>query len=207
MQFEVTRAGAACRLVGSFAVHGQAGANRVPISARVGRRLLPTGRYRVLARRGPEALFAMRIVVARGRVVASQIVPVASSDACNRGARPAGYLLTPSGPLVATLPPLGTAPSRAESGAVATPQDASPQQQALGAQFTRSAASGLDLPRLFVLAAAGLALVLLAAATLPDQLVPLNGLGIVLLRRRVEIALAGTSTLVAAVLVYFVYGR
>ena len=63
------------------------------------------------------------------------------------------------------------------------------------------------IPGWIVLAAVGLAILLLGGATLPDQFVPLSGLGIVLLRRRAELALAGTSTLLAAVFVYLVYRR
>lgn len=205
MRFVVTKAGAACRLVGSFAVRGRAGANRVPLSARVGRRLLPAGTYRILATRGDEWLFAVRIVVARGRIVASKLVPVTSANACAGATGAAGDLLTPSGAL--TVAPLGKTPLRTIAGPAATPQDASPQHEALGAQFAQSVSSGLDVTRLAVLAAAGLALVLLGAATLPNDLVPASTLGLVLVRRRVELALLGASTLLAAVLVYLVYGR
>lgn len=207
VRFVVTKVGAACRPVGSFTVRGRAGANRVPLRARVGRHLLPRGTYRILATRGDEWLFAVRIVVARGRIVESEVVPVTSA-ACTGATRSAGELLTRSGVPFAAFAPLGRAPTSAKAGPAATPQDASPQHEALGAQFARSAAGGgIDLPRALLLAAMGLALLLLAAATLPDQFVPLTALGIVLLRRRAELALAGTSTLVVAAVAYLVYGR
>ena len=204
VRFVVTKAGTACRLVGSFAVRGRAGANRVPLSARVGRRLLPAGTYRILATRGDEWLFAVRIVVARGRIVASQLVPVTSAGACG-GAAPAGGRLTPSGGF--TMAPLGRASLRTLAGLTPTPQDASPQHEALGAQFAQSASGGVGVTRLAVLAAAGLALLLLGAATLPNELVPASTLGLFLVRRRVELALLGASTLLVAVLAYVVYGR
>jgi hypothetical protein len=206
VRFVVMKAGAACRLVGSFSVRGRAGANRVPLRARVGRHVLPGGTYRILATAGDEWLFAVRTVVARGRIVESEVVPVTSA-ACAGATSSAGDLLTRSGVPPAALAPLGRAPTSAKAGSGATPLDASPQHEALGAQFAQNASSGLDLTRLSIVAAAALALLLLAAATLPDQFVPLNGLGIVLLRRRVELAFAGAATLLAAVLAYLVYGR
>ena len=152
-------------------------------------------------------LFAIRIVVAGGRIVARDLVP-APATPCGGPLGTAAALAPPESRALWALA-LGTkaAPAGA-SAAAAGGQPAASRHQALGAQFSRSAAGGgVDLTRALVLAAVGLAILLLGGATLPDQFVPLSGLGIVLLRRRAELALAGTSTLLAAVFVYLVYRR
>src|SRR5207248_1135474 len=75
VRFVVTKLGPVCREVGSFVVAGHAGANSVPLRARVGHRHLRAGTYRILARSETETLFAIRIVVAGGRIVARDLVP------------------------------------------------------------------------------------------------------------------------------------
>jgi hypothetical protein len=56
-----------------------------------------------------------------------------------------------------------------------------------------------------VLAAVALAIALLGTAALPDDLVPSSHLGAVVVRRRIEFALAGASTLLFAVLAYLAF--
>jgi hypothetical protein len=209
VRFVVTKLGLVCRVVGSFVVYGRAGANSVPIRASVGHRRLGAGTYRILARSETQALFAIRIVVAGGRIVARELVQPEPAESCGGPLRAIG-LPAPAANRLLSAFALGTnaKPPGAAPTAAAGSQPAAPRHQALGAQFARSiVGGGIDLTRALLLGAAGLALLLLAAATLPDQFVPLTALGIVLLRRRVELAFAGVATLLAAVLAYLVYGR
>src|SRR5207244_7152823 len=101
-------------------------------------------------------------------------------------------------PEIRLLSALAPGPNAKPPAPATGSQPAAPRHESLGAQFARSVGGGIDLTRAFVLAAAGLAILLLAAATLPDQLGPLSGLGMLLLRRRLEMTLGGAATLVPA---------
>src|SRR5436190_10890366 len=67
VRFVVTELAPVCRAVGSFAVTGRSGPNRIRLRPRVGARNLGPGTYRVVATTQTRALFAVQIVVARGR--------------------------------------------------------------------------------------------------------------------------------------------
>jgi hypothetical protein len=203
VRFVFTKVGSVCRVVGSFVVRGHAGANSVPIRASVGHRRLRAGTYWIFASHQTQTLFAIRIVVAGGRIVARELV-AATAGPCGGPLGTTGPLAPSESRLLSAFAP-GSKPK--PPAAATGSQPAASRHQALGAQFAQSAGRGLDLTRLSVLAAAGLALMLLGAATLPNELVPASPLGFVLVRRRVEIALAGVSTLFAAVVAYLVYGR
>ena len=80
--------------------------------------------------------------------------------------------------------------------------------EALGAQFTQPpAGDARDVARMLVLVAVGISIMLLAAAATPDGLVRDSALGAVLMRRRIEVALAGAATLLVAVVGYLVSTR
>ena len=58
-----------------------------------------------------------------------------------------------------------------------------------------------------MLTAVALAIVLLGTASIPDDFVPRSQLGTLLVRRRIEVALAGASTLLVAVIAYLASTR
>jgi hypothetical protein len=200
VRFVVTQLTPVCRTIGSFAISGRAGGNRVRLTPRVGRRRLGAGTYSLVARRGPYALFAVRFAVGRGRIVGAQVVPTTSADPCHATLVPGAA--GPMGrPLTRRLTALATAPV-ARAGADPSPQRA----QALGAQFANTSYGGSDRAKTRVLVAVLIAIGLLAAAAIPDELVPDSRFGDALVRRRPELALGGLVTLVAAVVGYLASG-
>ena len=159
---------------------------------------------------GTHDLFGVRIVVARGLVRRAEIAPAIVSDPCSvmSGTDAVAFTQSPGGWIaaLASAGPSAPAPS-AGDGSGATPQSASPAAgEALGAQFARSL-SDRNLTMLLVLAAVAVAIALLGAAAIPDQFIPYSPLGAMLLKRRIEIALAGASTLLVAVIAYLASTR
>jgi hypothetical protein len=212
LRFVVTEVAPVCRRLGSFAVAGRPGRNRVPLRARVGGHRLAPGTYRLVARLGPRALFGVEFVVSRGRVVRrTRLAPSALGDPCLSFRAPAAAP-SPAPQSTALSAPGPTSPSASVGtgvqAAAAPPPDATPPHHpgaALGAQFTRVITGGSPLKRALVLAAVALAIALLGTAALPDDLVPRSHVGAVVVRRRIEIALAGASTLLVAVLAYLAF--
>jgi hypothetical protein len=218
VRFVVTQLEPVCRQVGSFVVSAHRGRNTVRLRPRVGGRRLAPGTYRVVARRGSVPLFGVRIVVANRRIVRRDLVAATPANPCApvAAAGAIGPVVAPIG--TAALAPAAVAPGKSAAGAPApkagvdggkaSPSAPKPQQphrgQALGAEFSQSPGAGTDLARLLVLAAVGLSILLLAAAALPDGVVPAAGVGAALARRRIEIALAGAVTLLGAVVAYLV---
>jgi hypothetical protein len=214
VRFVVTQISPVCRGIGSFAVAGRSGLNRVPLRARVGRHRLEPGTYRLVARLGRRALFGVEIVVSRGRVVRrTRLASGALGDPCRRGTRTSAAAALPVALQLAALRSAGPKPPSASTGtgrqAVAAPPPAAAPSDnpgaALGAQFTRAITGGSPLARALVLAAVALAIALLGTAALPDDLVPSSHIGAVVVRRRIELALAGASTLLVAVLAYLAF--
>ena len=213
VRFVVTELSPVCRRIGSFAVAGRPGINRVRFRGRVGKRRLEPGTYRLDARRGALALFGVRVVVARNRVI-----------------RPAGLARTSLGDACGTSTAFTAAAAReaarSELAALASPQPAplgaagspaSPFQpapaksepnhagQALGAQFTHTDAGGWSLATTLVLVAVAVAIALLTTAAVPNTIIPDPRVELFLVRRRTEIALAGVSILFLAVVAYLVW--
>jgi hypothetical protein len=83
------------------------------------------------------------------------------------------------------------------------PSHALPRGQALGTQFGKTA-GGSDGSRALLLAGAILAIFLLGLATLPVTALGEPRLAALVETRRIELALAGTTTLFAAVLAYLI---
>jgi hypothetical protein len=207
VRFAVTELAPACREIGSFAIAGRAGVNRVLLRGRVGSRRLEPGTYLLSVRFGTHDLFGVRIVVARGLVRRAEIAPAIVSDPCAvmSGTDAFAFTQSPGGSIAALASAGPSVPARGGSGA--TPQSASPSaSEALGAQFARSL-SDRNLTMLLVLAAVAVAIALLGAAAIPDQFIPYSPLGAMLLKRRIEIALAGASTLLVAVIAYLASTR
>jgi hypothetical protein len=203
VQFAVTQLTPICRTIGSFAISARAGANRVPLRPRVGGRRLAAGTYEVVARSGSRALFAVRFAVEDGRIVREAVVPATALDPCAASVVPGAS--GPTGGSLARRPvaPTAVRSSRPKAAAADPPPH---RAQALGAQFANTSSGGADLAKTRVLVAVLIAIALLAAAAIPDQLVPDSRFGDALVRRRKELALGGAATLLATVIGYLASG-
>ena len=85
LRVTVVRVYPTCKRIGTFTVRGQAGVNRIRFRGRLGRRMLPTGSYRLIVRaRGAERdAAAVPIVVARGPVSAATVRRLRRAMACS----------------------------------------------------------------------------------------------------------------------------
>jgi hypothetical protein len=170
------------------------------LSAHVGNRPLTDGTYRIDAQRGSEALFAVLVSVDHGRIIRPRIVAPALSDPCATGLVPGA-----GGPIALAARSTALASARLSAAGESVKRTAAPKQReaaTLGAAFTTTSADTANLIRLFVLCAVGLAIALLGAAAVPNAAVPTSALGALLVRRRIEVALAGAWALLVAVVSY-----
>jgi hypothetical protein len=209
VRFVVTQLSPVCRPIGSFGVRGRAGVNRVRLRARVGRRRLGPGTYRLVARVGSQTLFGVRMVVARHRAVrGTKLAGTTFGNPCGSAGANFGLAVArkASARQVAALVAAHPVPAGSTGTPAAAPSPAPAPSghpgQALGAQFTRGTSGGTDVMGVIVLMAVGLAMALLGAAAVPATAVPVRRVEYFLLRRRIEIALAGASMLLLAVLAY-----
>jgi hypothetical protein len=207
VHFVVTQVSPGCRRVGTFAVRAHRGVNKVTLRGRLHGRPLPVGTYVLSATIRGRPLVGVTVVVTASRPTARELAQARSRNGCaavlvrrvffsrtifsaptgSRGPVPARVQKTSSPAPVKTA---GVAPG---SGNV------------LGAEFAKPASSS-DLKRLFLFAACGLAIVLLGLAVLPATAVANPRLGMLVERRRIELALAGAGTLLGALVSYLVTG-
>ena|GEM_PF-2616360 len=207
VHFVLTQVSPRCRRVGTFAVRAHRGRNTVVLRGRLHGRPLPVGTYVLSATVRGRPLVGVTVVVTSSRPTARELAQARSRNACatvlvrrvffsttifsaptgSRGPVPA-RMQKASGP--ATVKAAGVAPG---AGNV------------LGAEFAKPA-SRSDLKRLFLFAACGLAIALLGLAVLPATAVANPRLGMLVERRRVDLALAGAGTLFGALLSYLVTG-
>lgn len=206
VHFVLTQVSPRCRRVGAFAVRAHRGRNEVLLRGRLHGRPLPVGTYVLSATVRGRPLVGVTVVVTASRPTARELARARSRNAC------AGVLVrrvffsttifrAPTGshgPLPAPAQKAGSAPVKA---AAALPAPG----EVLGAQFAKPA-SGSSLQRLFLFAACGLAIVLLGLAVLPATAFSDPRLGGLVEGRRIELALAGTGTLLGALLSYLVTG-
>ena len=199
----VTELSPVCRRIGSFVVASRAGVNHVRFRGRVGKRLLAPGVYRLDAQRGTSVLFGVRIVVARNRVIRpAGIARTSFADPCATST--AGTPSELSALASFALAPGAAAGPGSTKFTLAAAEPAHPGQ-ALGTEFTQTAARGTGLARTVVLVALALAMALLAAASVPSARIVSPRLDLLLVRHRLEIALAGVSMLVLAVFIYLAW--
>jgi hypothetical protein len=199
-----------CRSLGTFTVRGRAGVNRVVFGGRLHGRPLPVGTYRLSARARGRALLGVTIVVSATRPSARALARARAANACMVFRVTSSIPVEARGPVgtparaVAADPQTGQAHSASAVGSVPG-KAALPRAQALGAQFGK-VADGRDLTHAFLVAAAALAILLLGLAALPEAALAEPRLAAVVETRRIELALAGASTLLSAVLVYLATG-
>jgi len=205
VHFVVTQVSPHCRRVGAFAVRAHRGVNKVTLRGRLHGRPLPVGTYVLSATVRGRPLLGVTVVVARSRPTARELAQARSRNACAAVLVQRVYYSTaifraPTGSHGPVPAPVQTAsrPAAVKAAGVA-PSDV------LGAEFAKPASSS-DLKRLFLFAACGLAIGLLGLAVLPATAVANARLGMLVERRRIELALAGAGTLLGALLAYLVTG-
>jgi hypothetical protein len=199
VHFVLTQVSPRCRRVGSFSARAHRGRNEVRLR---GRRLA-AGTYVLTATVRGRPLVGVTIVVAASRPTARELARARSRHACaavlvRRVFFSRTIFRAPTGSHGPLAKPSGSAPLEA-AAAVPAPGNV------LGAEFAKPASS-LDLKRLFLFVACGLAIVLLGLAVLPATAFSDPRLGMRVERRRIELALAGGGTLVGALLSYLAAG-
>ena len=195
-----------CRTAGRIVVRGHAGRNVVRFRGRVGGHMLVPGTYRITPRlRGGTQLRSLLLVVVAGRAPArGELASARAADACaaaweaSGSARFAAWI---SAPTAATLPVRAT---QLAAGATASRKDLSGLGGILGANFAQALQDPTSVsPVLLILLA--IAICLLGLAALPRSVVASPVLAEQLTHRRLDLALAGTTTLLVVVLTYMIF--
>ena len=205
VELRVTELAPLCRAVGLIVVRAHAGRNVVRFRGRVGDRTLEPGTYRIAPRlRGGRQLRSVLVVVVAGRTPApGEVASARAADACAARSDAGGSPASISRPV--TAPVLGR--SRGTKLAVAAPTaKAHPSRVGgvLGANFTQTLRDPTSVsPVLLILLA--IAICLLGLAALPRSVVASPVLAEQLTHRRLELALAGTTTLLVVVLAYMIF--
>jgi hypothetical protein len=200
MRFVLTQIAPRCRRVGTFSVRAHAGLNSFVLRGRLHGRPLPVGTYVLSATVGGRPVLGVTIVVTASRPTAAELARARARNVCGPGISFRGTTIFRQplgvyGPVAARVEK-GSDPPPSET-AVAVPR----RGDVLGAQFSKSARR-FDLARMFLLAAAAAAIVLLGLAALPASALADPRLAAVVEHRRVELALAGAGTLLGAVVAY-----
>jgi hypothetical protein len=199
VSFTVFQVSPVCGVAGRFAVHGHPGVNRVRFNGKVQRRQLAPGTYRIDARtRGGTRVLQVTIVIVSAEMPsASELRAARHSNVC--GATLAAFATRTSAGF--------TAISRALHGPRKSSIVRSQNLTGTGPRGHRSSAAPFSPARVsqnatnpFVVAAFGVAVLLLGLAALPQRAVPDPRLNDMLVRHRVDLALAGGGALAAALL-------
>jgi hypothetical protein len=192
VRIRLTQVAPVCRSAGGVVVDAERGVNRSRFDGRVGHRPLRDGTYEAETPSG-----VVRFAIVRGRPtrnperLAPSVCPppARASDAERSGVAP-----SPSGSKAA--PPPNADSQDARDGLGALPR-------VLGTTLTEAAEAAASLhPAFYVLLA--LAIAALAAATLPARALPVAAAGAALARRRAELTLAGTLSLLGVIVAYWV---
>jgi hypothetical protein len=188
--------------VGSFSVRGHVGLNSVLFRGEFGGRPLPLGTYWLSATVSGRPVLGVTIVVAASRPTPQQLARAQARNVCRSGFGQTTIVQPP----VSARGPLGAPARSAKSKASTTdPNTSFSRNNVLGAQFAKLQ-SVVDSRAASVLALAVVAIMLLGLATLPATALAGVTIAEFVERRRTELALAGTSALLAAVLVYLFAG-
>ena len=185
-------------MAGKFVVHAHPGLNRVRFSGKVHGRQLGPGTYRIDARtRGGARVLHVTIVIVRTVPSASELRAARHSNVC--GATFAAHApRTPAGFMAVSRVLHG--PPKASIVRNQNPSGTGPRGQRSSAAPFSPARVSQNATNPFVVAAFGLAAILLGLAALPQGAVPDPRLNDVLVRHRIDLALAGAGALAAALL-------
>ena len=197
----------ACRKLATFPGNGRRGVNRVHFRPRVGKRSLRPGTYRLIAKR-PNGRIVLRVklvIVRGGKPTARRLAAARQANACAAAASLASASSGRGTTSGGGTPGQTGAPNPSGGGShLAAPPEQPhanpPAGGVLGSSVSLSP-SPKKIPFL-VLALVGLAMLLLGIGALPRSAVPVAAAGALIARRRLEIAVAGIGTFVAAVVAY-----
>jgi hypothetical protein len=223
--FEVRQLSPACKSAGTFRVNGHAGLNRVRFAGRVGGRMLAPGTYELRARSRPSVRVRIAILP---RHASATTVParLRAASTCSvatlAGTASTTATATPIASATDAVSPAGTASGDAGgdgappsaggvAGAESGEREAAPPtppthrdhpgRGLLPALPTPDGALGTLLLALLV-AGIGAAMLLLGAAALPEAVGRRERFATVVADRRLELALAGTATLLVVTIAY-----
>jgi hypothetical protein len=197
--FTVTQVSPICAVAGTFLVHGHPGVNRVRFYGKLHGRQLAPGTYRIDARTrgGVRVLHVTLVIVGAGVPSAAELRAARQRNVCG-GTLGAQATLTSGG---------FAAVSRALHGPAKSSIVRNQNPNGNGLRGHRSSAGPFSPGRVsqnatnpFVIVAFGLAVILLGFAALPQRAIPDPRLNDVLVRHRVEVAMAGAGALAAALL-------
>jgi hypothetical protein len=199
--FTVLQVSPRCVVVGSFAVKGHAGTNRTTFAGRVhGHQLLP-GTYQIEARApGGATIFRLTfVVVDSGVPTPGELAAARAENVCAVHAALASSFafggLSPSGSGSGAGPQTTEIVRNQQPEAAAGGDDHG--MHGLGALTPANISKAVSNP--LVLATLAAAIALFGLAALPRRAVPDPRFDDLLARHRVEVALAGTAALLAAV--------
>jgi hypothetical protein len=199
VSFTVTQVSPVCGVAGKFMVHGHPGVNRVRFNGKVQGRQLAPGTYRIDARTRGSArvLHVTLVVVGAGIPSSSELRAARRRNVCG-GTLGARATRTSGG---------FTAVSRSLHGPAKSSIVRHQNPSGTGPHGHRSSAAPFSPARVsqnatnpFVVAAFGVAVILLGFAALPQRAVSDPRLNDVLVRHRAEVAMAGAGALAAALL-------
>jgi hypothetical protein len=220
--FFVQQVSPVCRLAARVRVHAQAGSNAVTIGAKIGRRRLDVGTYRIVPRRafvrGGRGITV--VVVQSASPTGADVASARAENACASTAAggSATYSYGTSGTTSGISGNGGSAAVGASTakgrsgnagGAPFKPRSQSPagNGHARASGFVPTSGDGSDRMRPLLLAGVALATLLLALAAMPEAVARTSRFGEVVANRRLSLAVAGGATLVAFVLAYVVAGN
>jgi hypothetical protein len=217
--FEVRQLSPECRSAGLLRVHGRAGVNRIRFSGRVGGRMLAPGTYELRARFRPSV--HVRVAILPRHAPAKTVATRLRTSTC--AAAPAGTASSTGTAVVATATTGGPPPSPSSGDAGTGAEDRASGVAGAEADADREASppAGPDhpgrgfLPALptpdgalgtlllaLLITGIGASMLLLGAAALPDTVGRRERLTTVVADRRLELALAGTATLLVVTIAY-----
>jgi hypothetical protein len=194
VEFLVVQIAPVCDRIGRFRIFGRAGVNRVPVRARVARRPLAPGAYRIVARtvpRGRHVTSTNLVVVSRPN--GSEISTLRHADACAAAPTAQGAATSAaakSGPSATALKKQSATKSRSRDHGV------------LGTRFTKRAFETAKNAPALLYALLLVAICLLAIAAVPPRVAPSNRSAAVLARSRGPLALAGASALLGTMVAW-----
>ena len=214
VRFTIVRVSPTCERLGAFRVRAHAGVNRVPFRGRLRGRPLPEGSYRLLVRaRGAAAdAAALKLVVVRGKPLSvEQLRQAREANVCGGAATDSIALDGEAAETAAgasTPPASGDASSgardekRAQNPIAAGAGTIGRGAKALGTRFTKAVEDPASIHPL-VWVALTLSILLLALAAVPPAAFA-SARAEVIAYHRFEVALAGTTALGAAFLMYLI---
>jgi hypothetical protein len=207
VEFIVIRVSPDCTIVGRFRVKGHKGVNRVSFRGRIGRRRLAPGTYRIVAHTPSlptRPIMVARLVIFKGKPTPAQVDVASASNVCapansTEGAGPFEFGAASS--LFGNIGGVTGTGGEAKAAAVRDRGGQDWSGDVLGARFSRAGDAVKSIhPLLWI--GLGIAIALLALAALPLEAAPNARIAALLAYRRMTVAVAGATTLVAVTIAY-----